>query len=405
MKKNILCLLLFSLQIAVHAQDPLWLNKAKETSITLLDNTWNADNGLLSYGMSTLAELQHDMNLSKAVETYLQAQLNEDGSIKDFHKGQLDHFVPGKTYLHAFKFAEQKDSPEAQKLKKAFDWMHSYLVMSYPRIKKNIGKTGFLHQDNYYNQMWLQDLYTGSTFYAQWLAECDVKNNAGWSDIAVQFITMYNQAFNKVMKLCYPHWSADASNLDAFWARRDGVNSGTSREFTALGTAYYMAALIEVLEVMPKSQVGYNQLIDILKDIAAGVKDWQDDATGCWYQLIAYNSDKTGECGNKNYVESTASNLLAYSLLKGIRLGLLDKSQYEESAAKAFNGIVKAFVNTTDNFEIKDATGYIGIGNSTEMTRDGSVDYYLCGEGTERKVNDKQSFGAFLLATSEWLKK
>lgn len=405
MKKNLLCLLLLSLCGTSYAQDLSWLDKAKETSISLLDSDWNAANGLLSFGMSTLAANQQDESIANSVSSYLKGQLNEDGSIKNFQKGQLASFVPGKTYIFSYENSTAKDTPEAENLKKAFNWMHSYLVMSYPRIKKNIGKTGFLHQDNYYNQMWLEDLYTGSTFYAQWLAACDPKNSAGWSDIAVQFITMYNQAYNKIMKLCYPHWSADASNLDSFWARRDGVNSGTSKEFTALGTAYYIAALVEVLEDMPKTQAGYNQLKEILEDVATGVKDWQDEASGCWYQLIAYNRDMKGECGTENYLESTSSSLITYSLLKGIRLGLLDKGSYEETANKAFNGVVSTFVDAGSSFKFKDATGYIGVGNSADMMKDGTVNYYLCGEGTEKRANDKQSIGALLLATSEWLKK
>ena len=377
-----------------YAQKPLSVQMAE--SQHNLQEYWDGASGLIAYALTSVSAQYPEESIAQEwAKIYLDRVLDENGVPIDYQKGVLEQMLPGKALINLYKQTQD------EKYKKAFNWLHTYLVMNYPRIKKNTGKTGFLHEDAYPNQMWLQDLYDGCSFYAQWLAACDEKNKAGWTDIAVQFITLDKQAYNKILGLTYPHWSADPGNENSFWANRGGIYSGTSKVFTGQSTGYLLAALTEVLEAMPKNQAGYNQLHDILQHVAEGVQNWQDES-GCWYQLIAFNSEKQSSCGISNYLESTASALLTYGLLKGVRTGLLDAAKYGPTAEKAYEGLVKQFVTEEGGvLTLKDASGYIGIGNGAEMGRDGSEDYYLCGEDVEKCDNDPKAVAAFILATLE----
>ena len=57
-------------------------------------------------------------------------------------------------------------------------------------------------------------------------------------------------------------------------------------------------------------------MIDILNYICEVLPEYADPATGMWYQVL----DQPGREGN--YLESTASAMFVYAMLKGVRLGL-----------------------------------------------------------------------------------
>ena len=78
-------------------------------------------------------------------------------------------------------------------------------------------------------------------------------------------------------------------------------------------------ALIEVLDAMPEDYARRNEVIELLqKDLDAVIK-WQDKKTGVWYQVM----DSPNREGN--YLESTASAMFAYGLLKAANKGYLGK--------------------------------------------------------------------------------
>ena len=383
------------------SQKPYSVQMAESQARNLFSSEWNSSSGMLAYSIAALAEqYPEEKSLYEVAKSHIDSLILESGEIKNFQKGKLEQILPGKAIL---KFWENENTENKEKYKKCSDWLHSYLVMSYPRIKKNIAKTGFLHEEFYPNQMWLEDLYASSAFYAQWQEKFDSGNRAAWSDIAVQFLLFQKQAYNDIMQLTYPYWSADPQDINSFWAVKKGIYSGTAQLFTSLSTGYLFAALIETMEAMPKDMAGYNQLKTYLNQIAEGVIAWQDEASGCWYQLINYDSSKTGECGSANYLESTSSSLLTYGLLKGVRTGLLDADKYKSKAEKAYNGLISTFISEKDgNLTLKDATGNIGVGNSSSMDKDGTIEYYLCSPDAIKHDNDIKAISAFILASLEY---
>ena len=109
-----------------------------------------------------------------------------------------------------------------------------------------------------------------------------------------------------------------------------------------------------------------------------------------WYQVINKGNNP------KNYAETSGTLMIAYSILKGCRLGILDKG-YEESGSRAFNGTVKKYLSEKDGkITLGGICGVAGLGNTPY--RDGSEEYYY----SERLIsNDAKGTGPFLMAYSE----
>lgn len=185
--------------------------------------------------------------------------------------------------------------------------------------------------------MWLDGLYMGSTIYAQWQhvfgKEHPEDNAQSWSDIALQFKTINRYTYDEGKQLNYHAWSATPEDENSFWSLQDGPFKGCSREFWARGMGWYFAALADVLEYMPQDHPDYADVLAIFRQVAAGLKRWQDPASGVWYQLLQYNgqmrADGKGDTINgqvynvgtaPNYLEASASGIFTYAYLKGIVL-------------------------------------------------------------------------------------
>ncbi|KAG7150969.1 Unsaturated rhamnogalacturonyl hydrolase YteR like protein [Verticillium longisporum] len=96
-----------------------------------------------------------------------------------------------------------------------------------------------------------------------------------------------------------------------------------------------------------------------------------------------------------NYIESSASVMFTFALLKGLRLGILPKEEFTETAAKAYRGMVDMFVTENDdgtlNWEKTVEVGSLGS-NAT-------FEYY---SSIKLRQNDLRGGGVFMLAALEW---
>lgn len=338
---------------------------------------------------------------------YADKALNADGSFKAFKKGNIDNIASGKVFFELYHRELAKGTDEgkanAAKYKVAVDYLYNYLRYDYSRIQLQDGKNGFFHKDIYPNQMWLDGLYMGAAFYAEYLANFAADDVEGWADVANQFITIHRHTYDPTKKLNYHGWSAAPTDVNSFWANRDGEFKGCSSEFWGRGMGWYFAALVDVLEVMPQSHANYAELKGILAQVAEGLKQWQDEESGVWYQLLQYDDTFVGECGKKNYLEASASCMFTYSYLKALRLGLIDES-YRAVAEKAYAGVLNTFVSENSNktlnlnFSCKSA----GLGPAKSPQRDGSASYYLCGSDVTVVSNEGKSIGPFIMASLEW---
>ena len=106
--------------------------------------------------------------------------------------------------------------------------------------------------------------------------------------------------------------------------------------------------------------------------------------------------DQGGREGN--YLETSGSSMLAYSMLKGARLGVLPK-EYAAKGEKTFRGIVDKYLSFTDGeLNLGGICLVAGLGPEDNPRRDGSYEYYISEPVVE---NDAKGVAPFVLCYTE----
>ena len=229
------------------------------------------------------------------------------------------------------------------------------------RAQPRTAEGGFWHKQVYEHQMWLDGLFTGTTFYARYAAW--KPEPEAWSDIANQFLTV-DKHTRKANGLNHHGW--DESRQMA-WS--DSV-TGCSAETWGRAEGWYVMALVDVLELMPADQPERPELIAILNRVMEALMAVQDKDTHLWYQV----PDKGNQEGN--YMESTCSAMYCYAMAKGVRIGVLDK-KYKKEAQQVLEGLKahKIVTNEDGTLSLIDCCAVAGLGGNP--FRDGTYDYYI----------------------------
>ena len=398
-----------------------------------LDSTgWDYVSGLVAGAvLDTWKQYPEKKEYYDAVKAFADINLNEDGTMIVNSKGgsalrpsNIDDLPAGKIYFTLYQEELRKgNTKDADRYRNAVDLIRNTLKYNHSRIAEGLpGAGGFYHKAIYPNQMWLDGLYMGSPVYAQWehtFGTVDtIENNRSWDDIALQFSIIHEKTYDADKQLNYHAWSATPADSNSFWANQQAPFVGCSKEFWARGMGWYFAAVIDVLEFMPENHTAYPKMLHIAQQVAAGLKRWQDAESGLWYQLLQYDANihadgKGDEVGGEvynvgdaaNYLESSASCIFTYAYLKGIRLGILDKSDYQPVAEKAYQGILKTFISesqTASTVDITQICASAGLGPAKDPSRTGTINYYLVGKDVKVVENEGKAVGTFILASLEY---
>ena len=241
---------------------------------------------------------------------------------------------------------------------------------------------GFWHKKRYPWQMWLDGLYMGSPFYAEYAARYNEPK--AFDDVVHQFTLIERSARDSRTGLLYHGWD---ESREQSWA---DPGSGCSANFWGRGLGWYAMALVDVLDYLPTSYSGRDSLVQILKRLAPAIAGVQDPSTGLWWQVL----DQGGREGN--YLESSASAMFVYALAKSVRLGYLNPS-WSTVAEKGWNGMIDRFIkhNPDGTISLTNVCVTAGLGYG----RDGSYDYYV--HQTEIRDDDGKGLGPFILAGVE----
>ena len=275
---------------------------------------------------------------------------------------------------------------------------------------------GWFHKStDYTDQMWCDGQYMGPALLAQIIKHTGKTNNISdndWDIIAKQFSITWAQLYDKTTGLLYHGFTANpGDNASTSWAgisKEKGIYHSAS--FWGRANAWYFLALVDILEVMPTDNTYYDTFKDYLSNLATGIAKYQDETTGCWYQVM----DKVPASLTGNYLEASCSSIFTAGYLKAIRLGLLDKATYEPIAKKAYEGLVNQFMiyDNTDNSTIQLVHSCTSAGLGGSSNRAGDDNYYLTGKDasvvtssdptstyyyTEGKV-----LGGFIMAATEY---
>ncbi len=393
MRKNLICKVFVFLTLlsttSVFAQKVSknlpWSVRMTESEMVRCPESWQLDfqprlkwdycHGLELQAMMDVYDTYGDQKILDYAVAYADTMINDNGSIKTYklHEYNIDRLNPGKYLMRVYE--QTKD----EKVRMAVDTLRKQLD-THPRNEDG----GFWHKKIYPNQMWLDGLYMGAPFYAEYAKRNNRVND--YADIINQFITVANHTYDPANGL-YRH-AADVSRKER-WA--DPV-TGQSQHSWGRAMGWYAMALVDALEFIPTNEPNRDKMLNILDNVAFQIRRLQDPKTGVWYQVL----DKSGEPGN--YLESSVSTMFVYSLLKGIRLGYIDPS-YMETALKGYKGIINEFITVDDNgvVSLNQACAVAGLGGKNY--RMGDYDYYI---NEEIRSNDPKAVGPFIMGSLEY---
>ena len=276
------------------------------------------------------------------------------------------------------------------------------------------------HKPEYVDQTWCDGMYMGPALLAQIVKYNGKTNNLSttendWDILARQFTISWKQLYNESTGLLYHGFTANPGvGASASWAGlTKGGTTCHSASFWGRANAWYLMALVDVLEVMPKENNNYATLKGYLDKLAVGIANHQDKTTGCWYQLLDKDASFSSN-GKSNYLEASCSSIFTAAYLKAIRLGLLDKGIYEPVAKKAYEGLVNQFMvyDNTDNNTIQLVKSCTSAGLGGSDKRAGDDNYYLTGKdagvvtsatiGNTYYYTEGKVLGGFIMAATEY---
>ncbi|HET9317330.1 MAG TPA: glycoside hydrolase family 88 protein, partial [Vicinamibacteria bacterium] len=340
---------------------------------------WEYTHGLVLKAIQEVGQKTGDPRYAKYVRAYYDGMIGPDGAIRTYDASEfnIDRVNPGKPLFALYR--ETKDPRYRQALDRLRQQMRDH-----PRTSEG----GFWHKKRYPYQMWLDGLYMGSPFLAQYASEFGEK--ALFDDVVKQFVLMETHARDARTGLLYHGWDESRQQK---WA---DPATGLSKNFWGRAIGWYAMALVDALDFLPQDHPGRKDLLAILDRLAAAMVRVQDPKTGVWWQVV----DQPGR--ENNYLEASVSSMMAYALMKGARTGVLD-AKYGQAGARAYEGVLKEFVaegqdGTVDIHRVCQVAGLGGDPEKGERYRDGTFEYYV----NERiRSNDPKGVGPFILASLE----
>lgn len=335
---------------------------------------WNYTQGLIAYSMIHVWKTNGEEAYYNYAKKYADQLIDSTGMILAYkvENYNIDCLNPGKFLFDLY------ERTQDERYLKAIEQLRDQLK-THPRTSEG----GFWHKKRYPHQMWLDGLYMGAPFYAQYAVHFNQPEL--FEDIVKQFLLVNQHTYDPKTGLNYHGWD---ESKEQQWANPE---TGCSPNFWGRAMGWYAMALVDVLDFIPADHPGRAQILEILNQVAAGIKKYQDAESGVWYQVL--------DQGNRegNYLEATASSMFVYALLKAVRLDYIDAS-YREMALKGYDGLLKTFIKENENgtISLTRCCSVAGLGGNPY--RDGSFEYYI---SEPVRDNDPKGVGPFILASLE----
>ena len=339
---------------------------------------WDYCHGLELRAMLYVADKYNRDDIRRYAISYADTMVNEDGSIKKYKitDYSLDRINSGKYLFDVY------DITGEERYKKALDLLRS----QFDKQPRN-ADGGFWHKKIYPHQVWLDGVYMGSPFLAEYALRYEEgeQQATDYADVINQMVMASYRTYDPSSRL-YRH-ACDVSR-QMFWC--DPI-SGQSQHCWGRALGWYAMAIVDNLELLPDNCPDRQKAVDILLHIAAQLERYADEESGLWYQVM----DRSGDEGN--YLESSASCMFTYALYKGVRIGVLPR-HYLAVANKAWDGILERFIKTDDKgyIHITEVCAVAGLGGKNN--RPGDYNYYI---NEMKRDNDAKAVGPFILAALE----
>ena len=390
--KHLRCITLGIIMIAASlssmSSEPSWAVRMVESEIQRNPEAWQLDfqpklkwdycHGLELRAMLYVAAKYNRNDIRDYALSYADTMVNADGTIKKYKLTDysLDRINSGKYLFDVY------DLTGEERYKKALDLLRSQFD-THPRNADG----GFWHKKIYPHQVWLDGVYMGSPFLAEYAKryESGEQQATDYADVINQMVMASYHTYDYKSRL-YLH-ACDVSK-QMFWC--NPIN-GQSAHCWGRALGWYAMAIVDNLELLPTDCPDRTKAINILLHIAQQLERYAHKETGLWYQVM----DRSGDDGN--YLEASASCMFTYALYKGVRIGVLP-SHYRKVADKAWQGILDNFIRIDNQglVNITEVCAVAGLGGKNN--RSGDYNYYI---NEMKRDNDAKAVGPFILAALE----
>ena len=337
------------------------------------------------------------------VNYYLDSQgsfINPEKKTSGYQTGELDSICESRILYDAYEFTGE------QKYLNAVAFTYNQLV----NMPKAAGTNNYWHKESYPNQIWLDGMYMYVPFYARY-AFANGNNASIYNNIKEQYAYIRSAMFDEEKGLYY-HGHDTTKSI--FWA---DAETGNSSSFWLRSLGWLLVSMIDTISIIPDGELK-TYLCDLFKEGIDGVLKYQDSTSQMFYQLVDQGNKKFTvpakyleklkntkyqingkyiDTEISNYLESSGSSMVAYCLLKGSNLGILN-GEYKNKGLKVFEGIYGRSFGADG---LGDICITAGLGPETNEIRDGSIAYYLA---EPVGSNDAKGVGPFIMAYLEYTK-
>jgi len=339
------------------------------------EKRWNYTQGLEGLAFLRLYEATGNKAYYEYAKGFADSLIDTEGRILNYKMSNynIDQVNPGRMIFILY------DKTKDPRYKKVIDTLRQQL-----RTQPRTTEGGFWHKKIYPNQMWLDGLYMGEPFYAEYASRFNETED--FSDIVNQFRLAASHTYDPATGLFRHAWD---SSKQMPWADKE---TGQSPHAWGRAMGWFAMAFVDALDYIPESQPGRDEMIKTFNTLVEGVVKIQDQATGGWYQVL----DRPGDQGN--YIETSCTSMFTYAILKGVRKGYLDK-KYLVNARMAYQGLIKNFIteNEDGTINLSRVCSVAGLGGNPY--RDGSYEYYI---NEQIRDNDPKGVAPFIMAGIEY---
>lgn len=352
---------------------PIWnienIRKGKEPA-------WNYIDGCMMTSLYTIYRLTGNRKYLDFIDNFVDYYVFDDGTIRGYEMStyNVDNINEGRVLFDLYK---ETGKP---KYKRAINLLYGQL-QSQPRTEGG----NFWHKKIYPNQVWLDGLYMAQVFYTRY--ETTYNRGRNYGDIVKQFRNVWLNMYDNDKKLYYHGWD---TSKQAFWADPE---TGLSKSFWLRSIGWYTVGLVDAISYFDLSRPNLKtELITIFRKTIEGLEQYIDPEKHMFWQVV----DQMGREGN--YVETSGSAMIAYAMMKGARLGFVDR-RFAAVGEKIFNGICREYLTETNGeLNLGGICLMAGLGPENNPARDGTYEYYISEPVVE---NDAKGTGPFVMAYTE----
>ena len=339
---------------------------------------WNYIDGCMMSSLIEMYKTTKDEKYINFVKRFVDYYVFDDGTIRGYEpeKYSTDDICESRILFDLYELTGE------EKYSKAIELTYTQ-VKNQPRTKEG----NFWHKKIYPNQVWLDGLYMAMPFYTRYQT---LRNKRQYADIVKQFKNVFDIMYDKNAHLYYHGYDSTKS---IFWANKE---TGLSKNFWLRSIGWYTVGLVDVLDFMDEQLYDeYHTIKEIFKKTIDGILEYQDKDSKMFWQVPNF-PHKEG-----NYLETSGSSMIAYAILKGVRLEVLPE-RYRQIGIDIFNGICNKYLSEKNgDLNLGGICLVAGLGPENKPNRDGSYEYYISEPVVE---NDAKGVGPLIMAYTEMKK-